>query len=48
MAESELLLQQEALQVEASEVADELRLYELLSQAGEQANRCVSAVQPSD
>lgn len=35
MAESELLLQQEALQVEASEVADELRLYELLSQAGE-------------
>ncbi|AYB44735.1 hypothetical protein [Paenibacillus lautus] len=35
MAESELQLQQEALQEEASEVADELRLYELLSQAGE-------------
>jgi hypothetical protein len=35
MAESKLLLQQKALQNEASEVADELRLYELLSQAGE-------------
>ncbi|MGG3307989.1 hypothetical protein MKY48_14890 [Paenibacillus sp. FSL W8-0187] len=35
MAESKLLLQQKALQDEASEVADELRLYELLSQAGE-------------
>lgn len=34
MAESKLLLQQKALQDEASEVADELRLYELLSQAG--------------
>ncbi|MFE0557718.1 hypothetical protein ACFW1P_17585 [Paenibacillus sp. NPDC058910] len=35
MAESKLLLQQKALQDEASEVAHELRLYELLSQAGE-------------
>lgn len=35
MAESKLLLQQKALQDEASEVADELRLHELLSQAGE-------------
>ncbi|KOR89117.1 hypothetical protein [Paenibacillus solani] len=35
MEESKLLLQQKALQDEASEVADELRLYELLSQAGE-------------
>jgi hypothetical protein len=35
MAESKLLLQQKALQDEASEVAEELRLYELLSQAGE-------------
>lgn len=35
MAESKLLQQQKALQNEASEVADELRLHELLSQAGE-------------
>lgn len=35
MAESELLLQQKDLQEEASEVVDELQLYELLTQAGE-------------
>lgn len=35
MEESILLLQQKVLQEEASEVAEELRLYELLSQAGE-------------